>query len=113
MSDQPLNYNDTADAKLYYKAVAAIEPKFDLSASKIRGFLQAFYDKAIQVNWQMTLSFMIGAVQFNLIEHYGSVTIAQVLMHANTYIGQNSRHAQNSMQIYACLSQSLTDEAKD
>ena len=113
LSNQPLNYNVPADSKLYYKAISPLEPKFDLSASKIRGFLQAFYDKAIQVNWQMTLSFMIGAVQFNLIEHYGSITMAQVLTHAQTYLATNTRHAQNSMQIYACLSQSLTDEAKD
>ena len=69
LSNQPLNYNVPADSKLYYKAISPLEPKFDLSASKIRGFLQAFYDKAIQVNWQMTLSFMIGVVQLNLIEH--------------------------------------------
>jgi hypothetical protein len=59
----------------------------------------------------MTLSFLIQGVLYNLVSQYGSVSIEQVRVHALSYNGTPSRHAQNSDQIYVCLAASLTDEA--
>jgi uncharacterized coiled-coil protein SlyX len=108
-----LNYTLTNDIKLYYKAVAPLSTKFDLSPAGMRGFLQAFFDKASDVNWLMTLTIQVGAIQYDLIKQYGSVTIEDVRLHAMTYMGTMTRHAQNSNQMYACLSESLTPEAKN
>lgn len=113
ISQQYLNYSLTADVKLYYKAIAPLSVKFDLTPANMRGFLQALYDKATDSNWLMTMTFVVRAIQFDLIKQYGSISLSDVRTYALTYTGTQSRHAQNSNQIYACLSESLTPEAKN
>ena len=113
VSQQYLDYTLTNDIKLYYKSIAPLSTKFDLSPANMRGFIKAFFDKASDANWLMTLRIPIGNEQFDLIKQYGSVSIEQVRQHADTYIGTETRHAQNSNQIYACLAESLTTEAKN
>ena len=41
-----LDYSQTADAKLYYKAIAPIATPFHLSSANIKDFLEAVLDKA-------------------------------------------------------------------
>lgn len=113
VSQQYLDYSLTADVKLYYKAIAPLSVKFDLTPANMRGFLQALYDKATDNNWLMTMTFAVNAIQFDLIKQYGSISLAEVRTYALSYIGTQTRHAQNSNQIYACLSESLTPEAKN
>jgi hypothetical protein len=90
-----LDYTTPGDIKQYYKLVAGLEPKFNLSSSGMLGFVRAFQDRARNANWQMTLSFQAQGVLFNLIAQYGSVTVEQVMVHVLTYHGTPSRHAQN------------------
>jgi hypothetical protein len=111
--NQFLDYTENADIKLYNKSIEPMDDKFDLSGEKTQAFLQSFRDRATYSNWQMTLKFTVGVIGYNLIEHYGSVTIEEVTIHAQTYSGAlNSRHAQNSAMIYMFLSNSLTAAAK-
>ena len=108
-----LDYSTTNHVKLYYKAIAPLTEKFDLAPANLRGFIQAFADKAIEMNWGATLTVPVGNGQQDLVKHYGSVTIEQVRVHATTYLQGHTRNAQNSSQIYSCLSESLTAEAKN
>ena len=108
-----LNFALQSDVKLYYKAVAPLTNKFDLQPAKMRGFIQAMLDKASDVNWTATLNIQVGNAHFDLIRQYGSVSLEDVRQHALTYVGQNTRNAQNSSQIYTCLTESLTTEAKN
>ena len=112
LQNRLLDYNSTADVKLYYKAVLPLEEKFDLSSEKIRGFLEAFYDRAKNVNWQDTLIINVQGVPLNLAKNYGSITLQQVQAHAAIYSALFNRDLQNSAQIYQCLSASLSTEAK-
>jgi hypothetical protein len=79
-SNVVLDYTTTGDIKQYYKPVAGLELKFDLSSSGMLGFVWAFQDRARIANWQMTLLFQVQGVLFNLIAQYGSVTIEQVMV---------------------------------
>ena len=112
VSDLLLDYTRTADVKQYYKSVSPLDPKFDLSPGGMLGFLQAFRDRARESNWYLTLCFIMNGIMVNLVNQYGTVTIDNVRAHVLTYQGMMSRNAQNSNQIYVCLSLSLTDEAK-
>ena len=112
LQNRLLDYNSPSDVKLYYKAVLPLEEKFDLSSEKIRGFLEDFYDRAKNVNWQETLTIMVNGVPLNLVKNYGSITLQQVQAHAAVYSQLFNRDLQNSAQIYQCLSSSLTIEAK-
>jgi hypothetical protein len=107
-----LKYTSPGDIKQYYKSAAGLKPKFDLSSSGMLGFVRAFQERARIANWQMTLSFQVQGVLFNLIAQYGSVTIEQVMVHIMTCHSMPSWHAQNADQIYVCFAASLMDEAK-
>jgi hypothetical protein len=113
MSDAFLNYTLTNDIKLYYKAIKGLTNKFDLAPANMRKFLQDVFNKAQDVNWLMTFSIPVGNDHYDLIKEYGSVTLEDVALFAETYVGTQTRHAQNSNQVYACLSESLTPEAQN
>jgi hypothetical protein len=49
---------------------------------------------------------------YNMIDEYGSLTYDDIHTHALTYNGLNVRYAQNSIQIFNCLSGSLTEAGK-
>jgi hypothetical protein len=113
MSDAFLNYTLTNDIKLYYKAIKGLTNKFDLAPANMRKFLQDVFNKAQDVNWLMTFSIPVGNDHYDLIKEYGSVTLEDMALFADTYVGTQTRHAQNSNQVYACLSKSLTPEAQN
>jgi hypothetical protein len=62
VSNVLLDYTTPGDIKQYYKLVAGLKPKFDLSSSGMLGFVCAFQDRARIANWQMTLSFEVQGV---------------------------------------------------
>jgi hypothetical protein len=107
VNDVLLDYTSPGDIKQYYKSVAGLE-----SSNGMLGLIRAFQDRARIASWQMTLSFQVQGVLFNLIAQYGLVTIEQVVVHVLTYHGMPSWHAQSADQIYVCLAASLMDEAK-
>ena len=107
-----LDYSQTADAKLYYKAIAPIATPFDLSSANMKDFLEAVLDKAVLVNWVMTLLIMWNGMQYNLIQHYGVLTLEAIRQHVLTYAGTPTRHAQNATMMFACLRDSLTEAAR-
>jgi hypothetical protein len=108
-----LDYSVLPDVKLHYKAIKPLTTKFDLTPGNMVEFCNDLMTRAKDVNWLMTLTVPVGNVTYNLIEQYGSVTLEEVRAYAATYVGTPTRHAQNSNQIYACLSESLTSEAKN
>jgi hypothetical protein len=112
LSNQALDYSIPANAKLYYKAIMPLETKFDLTQANMKDFLEAFKSRATLMNWQFTMNIMVNGVQHNLIEHYGLISIEEVRQHVLTYDGTATRDAQNATMIYACLHDTLTEEAR-
>ena len=111
-SNNFLDFANAADIKLFNKSVMPLETKFDLSAGKMKDFLDSILDKSIVSNWIMTLLIMFNGIQYNLILHYGVLTFEAIRQHALTYLGTATRHAQNSMMMFTCLRDSLTEEAR-
>ena len=50
-------------------------------------------------------------VNCNLIMNYGQLTLQNVQAHVNTYIQQQTRCAQNSRQMFKCISNSVMEDA--
>jgi hypothetical protein len=111
-SDQYLVWTETANVKLYYKAIAPLATKFDLSQEKMKDFLESLFDKAKDINWDTTLMINYNGAQYNLIQHYGMLSLVVIKQHVMTYHGTATRHAQNSRMMFACLRESLTEEAR-
>jgi hypothetical protein len=98
-----LDYTVVNDIKLFYKAIKPLPTKFDLEPGNMQEFLADFVTRAKNVNWEVTLEVPVGLIRYDLIRQYGSVTMQEVRAHAATYVGTQSRNAQNSWQIYLCL----------
>jgi hypothetical protein len=102
-SDEYLVWAIPANAKLYYKAIAPLATKFNLSAIKMKDFLESLFDKAMDMNWNNTLIITHNGVQYNLIQHTGMLSMIVIRQHVMTYFGTATRHAQNSRMMFACL----------
>jgi hypothetical protein len=112
LTSTALDYSTSPNAKLYYKAILPLETKFDLTEGNLKNFLESLRNKATLMNWTMTLDIIKNGVQYNLIEHYGLLSMDDVRQHVMTYNGTTTRHAQNSYMIFACLHDTLTDAAR-
>jgi hypothetical protein len=53
-----------------------------------------------------------GAPTRNVITEYGQLSVERIRAYCTTYIHQNTRQAQNNIQMYHCISSSLTKEGR-
>ncbi|KAL7566243.1 hypothetical protein ACA910_011306 [Epithemia clementina (nom. ined.)] len=104
--------NDQGAVKLYHKAIAPMEDLFDGTPEKVHIFLANVADKARRYNWDAILTVAVAPTTYYLITQYGQVTNAQVQAHAATYVGTQTRNAQNSDMLYHFLMALLTSAFK-
>ena len=69
----------------------------------MKDFLEAVPDKAVLVNWVMTLLFIWNGAQYNLIQHDRVLTLEAIRQHSMMYTGTPTRHAQNATMMFARL----------
>ena len=112
VNNNPLDFTQVQAIKLFYKATQALEIVYDLSTDKLKLFLESFKQRAIESNWWNTLNIEVEGTRYNLVDHYGMLTYDNVYRKALMYYGTQTRDAQNSVQIFTCLTNSLTQEAK-
>ena len=51
ISDKVLDYGNVADSKLYYRAIAAMDPLFDVEPPGLKLFLENLQNQADTFNW--------------------------------------------------------------
>jgi hypothetical protein len=99
-----LDYTDANNIKIYKQAVMKLHVTlFDVEAQSLSNFLAALGDRAATFEWIEILTIPLDVNAQNgpekyLITEYGQVTLAQVVAHVKTYIGQPVRQAQDSIQ---------------
>jgi len=120
-----LDYRTAGAGKIYRAATEKIEPLFDCTPRNLKGFLAQIETRSLQMNWDNVIRILIlgpdepvpeeldDQVRPSLLKDYGRITMDQVRQHADRYIGAVCRAAQNSHQLYVCLQNSLTKEARD
>jgi hypothetical protein len=86
-----------------------MERLFDVEPAGLKLFLENVRKKAVSFNWMRTFNIPVNGHTLSLIDSYGAITMPDVRQQALTYIGQHVRHAQNLLQIFNCLSASLTE----
>ena len=99
-----------ADTKLYYKAIAALNNKFDGTLEKFIGFLASVTSQARQFRWNSILAIPVGTDTRELLTVYGRISMVEINSHATTYTGTQTREAQNSEMLYHFLMNSVTTE---
>ena len=110
-----LNFDDpntgATVTKLYNKAIAPLEAKFDGEANNRAVFLASVRDRARRFNWHRLITVPIDdGTTRNLLTHYGQVSLDNTRAHAATYTNTPTRDAQDNDIFYYFLADSLTNE---
>ena len=110
-----LNFDDpntgAMATKLYNKAIAPLEAKFDGEADNLAVFLASVRDRARHFNWHRLITVPIDdGTTRNLLTHYGQVSLDNARAHATTYVNTPTRDAQDNDMFYYFLADSFTNE---
>ena len=105
-----LDWSIPANTKLYYKAIAALDNKFDGTLEKFIAFLASITSRARQFGWNSILTIPVAMDTRELLSDYGRISMAEINGHAATYTGTQTRAAQNSEMLYDFLMNSVTTE---
>ena len=113
----PFNYMDKTHWSMYKDNTQSLyddkeTKRFDLEPEHLQTFMALFGSRAKRCNWKSLLTYTPpGGLPIYMVEHYGTVTEAQVRAKALAYLPQQGRLSQDSEQIYQCLLKSVTVEA--
>jgi hypothetical protein len=117
-ANELLNYKDPNTIKLYKAATDSLPTKFDLKPENLKVFLSELELRASCHGW--SYMFDISHDQdddhdetSSLLKEYGRLSKKQVHDEVKEYMGEENRTAQDDNQIYVCLMNSLSKEAKD
>ena len=110
-----LNFDDpntgATATKLYNKAIAPLDTKFDGEADNLAVFLVSVRDRARRFNWQQLITVPIDdGTTRNLLTHYGQVSLDNTRTHAMTYVNTPTRDAPDNDMCYYSLADSLTSD---
>jgi hypothetical protein len=111
-----INYRTREGQKLYEMAIKSLKDEYNLDHGGLQGFLEQLGDRAKTSGWT-DISHIPPDINnihdvVNLITRYGGITLEQVRAHAATYVNGHNRAAQDSMQMYQCIFNTLTKEAQ-
>jgi hypothetical protein len=108
-----IDYTTTAGAKIQKAAIDKLTIEFDLDKEHLYEFLEALRSRAIACGWYDTILMVNQAgINMNIVENYGTVTMATTRTKALTYMFSDTRQAQDSFNLYMCLEASLSTEAR-
>jgi hypothetical protein len=114
-----LDYDDNDDLKYFHKASKGLDDalKYDMSPSKLKSFLDQVRKRAKQFGWNNVINVPnivaapARAVNRNILDMYGTVTLEECQAHATGYmINAITRTGQDSVMLYNFLFDSLTTE---
>jgi hypothetical protein len=111
---QVLSYGIGEDSKIFKSGSMKLTIDIDGTAENLNMMLAAIEDRAVQNGWlDSILNIYNGQGDSkDLLTHYGELSVDDIRQHVLTYIHQNTRAAQDSMMLYQCLSNSMTQEAR-
>ena len=118
---QVLDYTTTEGIKLYGKAVAPLDPPYDLKSGGLYAFLQKVRNRSVKQQWEDILNIDVplpipiqgqAVPKYNLVTQYGRMTKAHVETSTRTYTFLETRDAQNSHQLFQFLYGSMDDAAQ-
>ena len=114
-----LDYSTPRGVKLYAAATEKLQDNlFDVDSAGIHTFLNAIADRSMQCGWSYILDIPKDILfpddeLVNLITNHGEISLNQVREYCLTYIDEENRAAQDSRQLYVCLTNSLSKKGKD
>jgi hypothetical protein len=106
----PLDYSTSSRIKIWNKASAPLPFKFNVEGKEVNTFCEALSERANKSGWNlaradiiMTNNSSAPAIQRNIITKYGQLTVAEITAAVEGWITDESRRAQNNMQMFTCI----------
>ncbi|KAL7559545.1 hypothetical protein ACA910_005174 [Epithemia clementina (nom. ined.)] len=111
-SNNVLDYSTGPDSKIFFKATAPLDEKYDGKADSFNNFLAQVKNKSRLYGWVPILNVADNqGILRDLLTSYGMMSLKNVQAHATAnYVGQQSRDMQNSEMMYHFIFDSLTPE---
>jgi hypothetical protein len=109
-----IDYNSKSGSEVAKAATAKLSVEHDLDREHLNGFLESLRSRAIQQGWYDRI-FRVNqnGVPLNIIESYGSITRESIDAAAQAQIFAENRNTQDTINLFACLEETLTQEARD
>ena len=119
-TDDVIDYSSKTGATIWREATAKLaEESFDCDANSMRDFLELVRTRAETMGWDNSVLAIPrdpdhpeGEV-IDFFKHYGKLTLANLRTVASVYVATQTRFAQDSMQLYKCLHNSLSKIGRD
>ena len=110
-----IDYTTTAGQKVWEKATAKLSDElYDCESEGLRDFLELVRARGEVMGWNLSIlsipvdvNDQLGDAQ-DFLDHYGEIDLDHCRAHAMTYYNQQNRAAQDSMQLYTCLMDSIS-----
>jgi hypothetical protein len=121
VNNDVLDYSTTAGQRLFNSAVSSLDENnpYDCTPAGLHGFLNLVRDRARNNGWTYSVLSIPRNIQQPLgqsdefLDHHGEITIEHLTHHSATYVHQHNRAAQDSVQLYTCLMNSLSTEGRN
>ena len=112
-----INMSSPAGQKVYKSATTKLPIEIDCTPTNLKLFLSSLEDHAMQYGWNNILSIPDDVENPNgpskdLLSEYGLIEMSHIRDHVDTYVETESREAQDSIMLFQCLKNSLTDSAR-
>lgn len=118
-----LDYSTKAGKDQYYKATAPLSSKednYDCSPDGLTNFLQLLRRRALEMGWEDTILLIpddvnnLTGTAKDFLKYYGSYSMEHLTQVAKLYHpNKNNRLTQESFQLWNCLMDSITKDARD
>lgn len=119
-----INFRTTEGRKIYKEATSKVsETLHNCQPENLFTFIENVADRAAEYGWDDGADAIVlipedfdeneEEVEYqSLIRNYGAITLDTIRAHAETYLFEQSRKAQNNMMAYKCFMNSLSEESK-
>lgn len=121
VEDQVIDFGTAYGMRFYQSATSSLygsgETKFNSEPGNMNAFLSKIDMRAQEQGWSEICSIPEDTEDedndtfYSLFDEYGRVSLEQVTNHAETFVGEPTRNAQNSYMMFNCLAKSLDEDA--
>jgi hypothetical protein len=110
---QTIDYSTSSGIKVWAEATESLPFKFSAEGKEVNAFCEQLMKRAENQGWDLAGGNILNIpdstnTNRNLIKKYGQLTTDNILTHAQGYIFAENRASQNNMQMYNCITNSLS-----
>jgi hypothetical protein len=108
VNNEVLDYSSNEGIKLYNKATAPLETKYDLDTGHLYSFLQNAKNRAMNQNWTAICTIPVPPTaitagraipEYDLLTQYGRMTLANIKASAETYQFRQERSVERTSNV--------------